>query len=216
VWDAETRDLVFEFAEAGGGVTALAFSGEATLVAAGLDGHCRAYSLRTFRLTRTYNQGSPVFALKALRGGGLIFSASQDGAVHLWDVAKGALVRKLTGHGASVRAVDVSHDGAWVATASFDKTIRVWNLETGACRLTIAHNGKVYDVAFSPTAHVLAAVGAFALLSVFDLSALTADAPTPLSQPPTLWKGPSTRGSYLSCAFSKVVSPPPLAALTNQ
>jgi len=46
--------------------------------------------------------------------------------VRLWDTARGALVRTLEGHTASVTQLDFSPDGSRLVSASLDHSVKVW------------------------------------------------------------------------------------------
>jgi tetratricopeptide (TPR) repeat protein len=80
-----------------------------------------------------------------------IATASGDKTARLWDARTGALVLKLEGHTADVRAVAFSPDGTRIATASEDGTARLWDARTGALVLQLkGHRDEVNAVAFSP------------------------------------------------------------------
>ncbi|XP_061363523.1 WD repeat-containing protein VIP3-like [Gastrolobium bilobum] len=58
----------------------------------------------------------------------LLFSASDDGNVHMYDADGKALVGTMSGHASWVLCVDVSPDGEAIATGSSDRTVRLWDL----------------------------------------------------------------------------------------
>jgi WD40 repeat protein len=58
----------------------------------------------------------------------LLAAGAGDGAVRLWDVARGALVRTLAEHTVSVRSVVFSPDGRLLASGSWDGTVRLWGI----------------------------------------------------------------------------------------
>ncbi|EJD02440.1 WD40 repeat-like protein [Fomitiporia mediterranea MF3/22] len=81
-----------------------------------------------------------------------IVSASEDGAVNIWDAQTGAQIASLEGHQGSVESVAYSPDGRHVISGSDDKTLRVWDVETGAQVGTPieGHVGGIRSVAYSP------------------------------------------------------------------
>ena len=55
-------------------------------------------------------------------------SASEDGTLKLWDLARGATLRTLRGHTDRVNAVAVTADGRQAVSASADGTLKLWDL----------------------------------------------------------------------------------------
>lgn len=81
----------------------------------------------------------------------LLFSASDDGNVHMYDAEGKALVGTMSGHASWVLCVDVSPDGAAIATGSSDRTVRLWDLNMRASVQTMSnHTDQVWGVAFRP------------------------------------------------------------------
>jgi len=124
-WRADGRLLA---AAVGGGGGA---GGKGTVAA--LDATTRA-TLRTF-----HGHAAPARAVGWVRGGGagaLVFSAGDDAALRLWDVATGACVAaRERAHGDYVRASAAPPQGgggllggAVLATGSYDHTVRLWDV----------------------------------------------------------------------------------------
>ncbi len=77
-----------------------------------------------------------------------VVSGHRDNTVSIWDVASGAELTKMEGHGATVLAVAFSPDGKSVVSGSFDMTMRIWDVASGAELAKMErHDG---GVAFSP------------------------------------------------------------------
>lgn len=91
--------------------------------------------------------------------GTVLASTGSDGSVKLWDVARRALLRTLTGHTDRVDAVCFSADGRTLASASTDRTVRLWDVNSGAPLRVISERGraKFFFVTFSPDGRTLAA-----------------------------------------------------------
>jgi WD40 repeat protein len=94
---------------------------------------------------------SAVLAVCCSPDGTRIASASQDGAVKLWDARTGADVATLRGHTDGVTDVVYSPDGTRLATGSRDKTVKLWDATSGTEIATLrGHTGIVYAVSYSP------------------------------------------------------------------
>lgn len=81
----------------------------------------------------------------------LLFSASDDAHVHMYDSEKKSLVGAMSGHASWVLSLDVSPDGQALATGSSDRTVRLWDLNMRAAVQTMSnHTDQVWGVAFRP------------------------------------------------------------------
>lgn len=76
--------------------------------------------------------------------------AAPDGAVRIWEVPSGRLIRVLSGHEDDVLSVAYAPDGVRLASASRDGTARIWEVSSGRCLRTLRHASTVYAAAFSP------------------------------------------------------------------
>src|SRR4051794_19332574 len=86
-----------------------------------------------------------------------IVTGSAAGAVTIWNLFDGKLLRKLTGHTEHITGIALSADGTTAVTSSTDRTVRCWSVATGeekwrrdcdgfAGAPTIAANGRVFGV----------------------------------------------------------------------
>jgi WD40 repeat protein len=57
-------------------------------------------------------------------------SAGEDG-IRIWDLARGAVSRTLSGHEQLLLSIAFSPDGRYLASGSLDHTIRMWEVESG-------------------------------------------------------------------------------------
>jgi hypothetical protein len=82
--------------------------------------------------------------------GRLVATASENGAVVLWDLAIGRPVRNFSGHRDAVNSVVFSPDGEQLLTASVDSLATLWNVSTGrVVRRFSGHAGAVTSAVFS-------------------------------------------------------------------
>ena len=74
---------------------------------------------------------------------------SQD-EVAIYDVAKGAVTKRMPGHGARVYAADFSDDDVLVATGGYDRAVKTWDITTGEMHTFAGLEGVVSTVRVSP------------------------------------------------------------------
>ncbi len=80
------------------------------------------------------------------------------------------LLRTLSGHSSSVRAVAITPDGKQVVSASWDNTLKVWDLHSGAERFTLTgHSHLVEAVAITPDGKQVVSASRDNTLKVWDL-----------------------------------------------
>jgi WD40 repeat protein len=68
-----------------------------------------------------------VFAVAFHPDGTRLATAGREGAVWLWDLARGEAVARLPGHKNYVWSLAFSPDGATLASGSGDSTVRLWD-----------------------------------------------------------------------------------------
>jgi len=68
-----------------------------------------------------------VYAVAFHPDGTRLATAGRDGAVWLWDLARGEAVARLPGHRSYVWSLAFSPDGATLASGSGDATVRLWD-----------------------------------------------------------------------------------------
>ena len=84
-------------------------------------------------------------------------AATTTGTLKLYDAQTGREVRAFAGHAGEVRAVAFSRDGRLLASAATDNQIKLWDAQTGRELFTLTgHTAQINSLAFSPDARLLA------------------------------------------------------------
>jgi len=98
-------------------------------------------------------------------------AGSDDHSAMLWDVRRGVLARKLTGHADEVQAVAFSPDGRTLATSGADNVTRLWNVSTGMMKgICRGHMDDIRAIAFSPDGKTLASGGYDSKVRIWPIS----------------------------------------------
>ncbi|MEQ1850355.1 MAG: c-type cytochrome domain-containing protein, partial [Chthoniobacteraceae bacterium] len=156
------------------GVSALAFSPEAKLVAAGRYGAVELVDPVSQAVVKKLDgHRGAVNALVWSADGAQLFAASGEGAVEgevkQWDVAEKRLVRTIRGHRDVIYAMALSPDGKTLATGGYDQKIKLWNVADGTELRTLSgHNGAVFGLAFRPDGRILASASADRTVKLWD------------------------------------------------
>jgi WD40 repeat protein len=136
-----------------GGVAAIAFSPDGSLLASGgWDRLVRIRRVSDGKLVRSFTPGTgPVFALAYSPDGRILATGNPKtkGSVKLWDAADGTLIRTIEGT-SYCSSMSFSPDGKRLAAAEHN-TIRLWNVADGTLARTLeGHAHNVFSIAYSP------------------------------------------------------------------
>lgn len=88
----------------------------------------------------------------------LLAAAVTDNDIWVWQIPRGQLEYKLTGHAEGVTTIDYSLDGALLASGSWDNTIRIWDTKVQQT-VTVLSDSNLHDlgkVRFSPNGQLVA------------------------------------------------------------
>ena len=163
IWDVETGDhLIFRAPAAPspttqGTAAGLAFHPDGSILATtqetDLDGRpsILLWDLTTGRVVQELTgHTETVTDVEFSPDGSLLYSASRDGTVRIWDVERWAAVGTFTGQHAHVLSLDISDDGAHIATAGTSRAL-IWNAATFEIEARLSgHKGPVESIEFSP------------------------------------------------------------------
>lgn len=170
VWEVAAGDLAASWRQPCW-VTAVAFSPDENLLAAGYDdGAVRLWAWRDQRLVREIRgHKRAVSALAFDRDGGRLASAGEDKNIYLWEMKKGNKIGALVGHTDRIPAVAWHPDGRRLYSAGWDTTARVWDVDS--CEPIIllnSHAGQVYTLALSADGCLLACADSANAVHIWD------------------------------------------------
>jgi WD40 repeat protein/serine/threonine protein kinase len=151
------------FAASSGRMWSAAFSPDGRRIVMTDDRSAQVRDAQTSRLLFTLPHGDTVYQAAYTGDGKQIVTASNDGAVRIWDAAGGSLVRKLTRSGTRPRyyVVAASPDGKLVAAIDAMGAIaHVWDAATGRLLAELRNDASEYpSLAFSADSRWLATGG---------------------------------------------------------
>jgi WD40 repeat protein len=152
-------------------VTALAFSADGQLLAAGHDdGRLSLWDAASgTRVAELGRDGPAVSALAFSADGARLASAHEDRQIRLWGRADGRPAGKLVGHTDRIDGLAWHPDGRHLISAGWDTTARVWDTATKEPLILLnAHADQVSALAFSPDGTVLATADSDNLLWLWE------------------------------------------------
>jgi pre-mRNA-processing factor 19 len=92
---------------------------------------------------------SPITAVQFHPDGEILATASEDGAIQIWNVSTFAHLASFVGHTASIVGIQFSENGYTLASTSADQTLKLWDLENiGQChtaQLSAQPTALAYD-----------------------------------------------------------------------
>lgn len=86
------------------------------------------YSLWTCKLSMSHSQVHPKLILRRSSDNAKFASSGGDKQVFVWDVASGAITRRLQGHFGKINAVAFNKEATVLCTAGFDAKIMIWDM----------------------------------------------------------------------------------------
>ena len=141
MWDVVTGEALIAFAEPTaqedqGGISAVAFSPDATLLAAGAHTQVHLWEVDTgnkfLSISTVHKRGNMTFhsspePLVFSPDGAVLVNGLDHGAIQLWDVTTGDAIAVLDGHTQKVETLAFSPDGKTLVSTAADGTILLWD-----------------------------------------------------------------------------------------
>ena len=132
LWNLETGEVIREFSGPSVNVTALDFSPDGKMIAAGSpDGTIFVWDASSGERLHSFNIEVYPFVIHFAHDGEHIISNYEEEGVALWNMRTGEEVIEYVGHEEFVSHADLSRDGMYLATTAHDLKLNIWNVETG-------------------------------------------------------------------------------------
>eukprot|EP00038_Savillea_parva_P008332 m.176264 g.176264 ORF g.176264 m.176264 type:complete len:408 (+) comp14135_c0_seq1:169-1392(+) len=113
-----------------GSVTSVAIAGE-ILVSGGADEVVKVYDLKKRVERGNLMEHEATITALAFYGTSHLLSASEDGAIHVWDTSRWETLKVLHGHKGAVDSLSIHPSGKLALSVGRDYTLHVWNLIKG-------------------------------------------------------------------------------------
>jgi WD40 repeat protein len=125
-------DELLRWIDPQGWATSVQFSLDGTLLAIGLkSGEIQLWDWKNERLaTRLTGHQDKINRILFSRSG-LLYSASTDHHIMVWNLASGKSIKDINAHSKAVNDIAVTSDGQILVSCSDDRLIRVWDLASG-------------------------------------------------------------------------------------
>jgi tetratricopeptide (TPR) repeat protein/sugar lactone lactonase YvrE len=153
-------------------ILSLAVSPDDKTMATGSDGSVKLWDLSSGEAVHTLGGVTGRVGALAFTRDGAQIVASGSAVVHVWDVAKGTLLRTIEhAHDREILDLTMSPDGKTLFTASQDGNVKAWDFEAGRERRVFAHGAPVFGLAVSPDGRWLATGARDGTLKFWSVSA---------------------------------------------
>ena len=122
------------------------------------------------KLKETLKHTEGVNSIAFSKDGQFLISGSEDNTIKIWDIAnQPQLIKTLTGHTDSIKAVAVSADGK-IASAGYDNTIKLWTNSGELLQTINAHDLAITSLAFTSDSNTLASASWDNTIKLWSLS----------------------------------------------
>ncbi|SMD33695.1 WD40 repeat [Reichenbachiella faecimaris] len=102
--------------------------------------------------------------------GNVVYSASDDKSIKMWDVKTGVDISTFNAHTAPVKCMELSEDGQLLVSGDLQGNLLLWDAKTGLVKTTIsAHLGSVNTVKFTKDQQYMVSGGDDKMLKVWNL-----------------------------------------------
>ncbi len=155
---ATDGSAVKSFVAGPGPLGPIVFVGSRQLIAVGADHRIRIHTIESGGALAIEGHAAAVDALALAPGDSVLAAAEHGGAIKLWRLADGVLVRDLTGQAGTVAGLAFLADGTQLLSAAGAK-VRWWKIDDGSVAREVDLPAAATCLAISPDGSLLAAGG---------------------------------------------------------
>jgi len=181
LWDAGSSERIREWDEFDDAVSAVAFSPDDQVIAAGyctqssaeagcVAGEISLWDVETGAFVRRFQGHTDTVNEVVFSPDGMLLASAGDDALFVWDVATGEMRRRFVATlSARVKGAAFSPDGRFIVSGA-DIEAALYNLETGEVEETYSPAGIIESVAYSPDGKTLLFGGGEGIVSLVDVT----------------------------------------------
>ncbi len=172
LWDLDTGECLRTLLGHTGAVTSLEFSPQGDrLVTGSYDQSVKIWNIETGQCLDTLKKHTNrIWSVAFHPQENLVASGGDDHAIKVWELQTGKCTKTLQGHSNAIYAIAHSHQHNLLASGHEDQTIKLWDLNLNnpqnlkpdlqPSRILRGHSDRIFSVAFSPDAKLLASASA--------------------------------------------------------
>lgn len=156
LWEAATGKQIRLVRVPEGGVMSVTWAPDGRLLASARGGEVELWDMNQGARLRQWRCPVAVEVVRFSPCGKYLAGGGGDGAVILWDLARGEGVRYLQGHKGHVRSLAFAPDGKTLASGGHGGAIYLWEAATGKVRSQWKNSAVSFALAFAPGGQMLA------------------------------------------------------------
>lgn len=172
LWDLDTGECLRTLLGHTGAVTSLEFSPQGDrLVTGSYDQSIKIWDIATGQCLDTLKKHTNrIWSVAFHPQGNLVASGGDDHAIKVWELQTGKCTKTLQGHSNAIYTIAHSHQHNLLASGHEDQTIKLWDINLNnpqnlksdlqPFRILRGHSDRIFSVAFSPDAQILASASA--------------------------------------------------------